>query len=810
MLTTSSHREEAHGALADSGNAEAASAARVAGTQSARDTGKKQTKGDTAKKNGGAAKSTKKRRPVKLAPRFSGGSDCAPQEMDACATESNDESVRLLRELFTTSTCRCFIVKSFSDANLHKSLKYGIWSSTYATNVMLDQVFQSDFSAVRPVLLFFSVCGTKHFSGIARMTSRVRNDVTFQLWEKPKYEGFFRVEWLLVKDVPNFVLTDIKMSNTPTKKSITSCRDGEEVLYEEASRFIDVFSAFPSRTSAWHDFDHFEQLQPALERKRGLDDASKKPHSHDDGDGDGDGEEEEEQRLARWLRRARPKTNATPFVALRAATGMMPAPSSPPSRPVTTLAMSAAEPTSAEYAAVVSPIVVPGAPPPPPPMSSGGSDDRDSRPSRALSSFFSRILDDDSSDAGSGEAVDDPELEAATEHIDVSTRFLCVSRDAVDKVLPLVVSISMGAYFGVGIRMLLTEMVLAFSKRQSELLRLLGAGFFLPNVVGCVVMGFVVRCKPLLRDRFSVYVTGVTTGFCGCCTTFASWDVGVAAKFVHGLWLTALLMIGVQTSAAIASYRAGYHAADGCISLLERRLCPFAKPPVDARQLQLDLQRHVDAFDAMRAHALADSVHRRFATTKESLTSALESCHLLLTEIARDEQAQGKRRFRTLLWCLTAVALVLWMWIPPFVGLDNYPSSRLFGLALGPLGAMLRYYLSLFNSRPYCKDFPLYTLVANVSASVLSCAIVIIGSKSLAHSSAAYRDYVFVGDGGLLVGFCGSLSTVSTWVSELDALSSRGLAAAYRYALASIVVAQLASVLMLGLFKAYSSTPLLV
>ncbi|GLD96298.1 hypothetical protein PINS_up004981 [Pythium insidiosum] len=483
----------------------------------------------------------------------------------------------------------------------------------------------------------------------------------------------------------------------------------------------------------------------------------------------------------------------------------------PPSRPASTLAMSA-ESSAVEYAAVVSPIVVPGGGQPALSLDepSNVSDDRASRPSRALSSFFSRILDDDSSDGGSGDVVNDPELEAATEHIDVSTRFLCVSKDSVDKVLPVVVSISMGAYFGVGIRMLLTEFVLTLSSRQSELARLLGAGFFLPNVVGCFVMGFTARCKPLLRDRFSLYVMGVTTGFCGCCTTFASWDVGVAAKFVRGLWLTALLMIGVQTSAAIASYRVGYHAAEGCIALLVRRLCPFAKPPVDAKQLELDLQRHADAFDAMRAHALSEAVHRRFNTTKESLASTLESCHLLLTEISRDEQAQGKRRTRTLLWCLTAIVLVLWMWIPPFVGLANYPSSRLFGLALGPFGAMLRYYLSLFNSKPYCKDFPLFTFIANVSASILSCAIVIIGSKSLAHSSAAYRDYVFVGEGGFLVGFCGSLSTVSTWVSEIDALSSRSLTAAYRYAVTSVVVAQIASILMLGLFDAYSSTPLIV
>ncbi|GLD96297.1 hypothetical protein PINS_up004980 [Pythium insidiosum] len=300
MSTTSSAGEEAHDAVAHALSSEPATAPLASATTQPQQVHKAASTKQPQKKKDGKTTTTlskKKRRPVKLAPRFSRDAAVASCNTDPRAAEMNGENVRLLRELFTTSTCRCFIIKSFSDANLHKSLKYGVWSSTYTTNMLLDQVFQSDFSAVRPVLLFFSVCGTKHFSGIARMTSRVRPDLAFQLWEKLKYEGVFHVEWLLVKDVPNFVLTDIKMSNTPTKKSITSCRDGEEVLYEEASRFIEVFSSFPSRSSAWDDYDHFERLQPALESKRALGDDARETtqlHAHD---------VDIDDALARWLRR---------------------------------------------------------------------------------------------------------------------------------------------------------------------------------------------------------------------------------------------------------------------------------------------------------------------------------------------------------------------------------------------------------------------------------------------------------------------------------------------------------------------------
>uniref|UniRef100_K3WL53 YTH domain-containing protein n=1 Tax=Globisporangium ultimum (strain ATCC 200006 / CBS 805.95 / DAOM BR144) TaxID=431595 RepID=K3WL53_GLOUD len=214
-------------------------------------------------------KNGKKRRRPKLAPRYTDAASDA-HVLDPRSIAMNAENEPLLHDVFTTSTCRCFILKSFSDANLHKSLKYGIWSSTYAHNMQLDQIFKSDLSSVRPVLFFFSVCDTRHFSGIARMTSSVRTDAKFALWEKPKYEGVFHVEWLLVKDVPNHALTGIKMSNTPSKKSITSCRDCEEVLYDEASEFISIFTKFPHRTSAWDDYNHFDRLQTQLEAKRSL------------------------------------------------------------------------------------------------------------------------------------------------------------------------------------------------------------------------------------------------------------------------------------------------------------------------------------------------------------------------------------------------------------------------------------------------------------------------------------------------------------------------------------------------------------
>lgn len=110
----------------------------------------------------------RRRRSVKLAPRYAGtstnqtstavggeGQEVEEKKARSSSQKNEADAVDLVREVFTTSTCRCFILKSFSEANMHKSLKYGVWSSTYAHNMMLSQVFQSELSSIRPVLFFF-------------------------------------------------------------------------------------------------------------------------------------------------------------------------------------------------------------------------------------------------------------------------------------------------------------------------------------------------------------------------------------------------------------------------------------------------------------------------------------------------------------------------------------------------------------------------------------------------------------------------------------------------------------------------------
>lgn len=382
---------------------------------------------------------------------------------------------------------------------------------------------------------------------------------------------------------------------------------------------------------------------------------------------------------------------------------------------------------------------------------------------------------------------------------------------------PALVSVVIGAYFGVAVRVLLTELAAVLSSPQLELLELLGLPYFLPNAFGCFVMGVAVRGRPLFRDQFAVYFTGVTTGFCGSCTTFASWDLGAATMFVHGKWVNALLVLTVQVASAMTSFRVGVHVGEGIIQTYIIRMYPFRKPPVELTQLKYDLERYILGLRSVKTNAFGELLSRRVSATEQSLLASRDACVELLGEIAQVESDYYRVLHNGFAWVVTGVAATAVVWVLPFLSSDNYASSRLLAVCFGPFGALLRYHLSLRNAQPQCKNFPFYTFVPNVLASILSCVVEVTGSAvAAAHrdasgayaDSASFKAFVLLGRGAMEVGFLGSLSTVSTWANELDALSSRRVLYAYRYALASVMVSQLASVCVLGVYEARGSGPL--
>jgi len=119
--------------------------------------------------------------------------------------------------------------------------------------------------------------------------------------------------------------------------------------------------------------------------------------------------------------------------------------------------------------------------------------------------------------------------------------------------------------------------------------------------------------------------------------------------------------------------------------------------------------------------------------------------------------------------------------------------SRAFWLALlfGPPGTLIRFYLSQFNT--YTPRFPVFTFFVNITGTALYGGMLILYHRLTHLDSVVYFHIASDSIGYVLIpaitlGFCGSLTTVSTFVHEIYLLKPKY---AYLYAIASVAVAQL-------------------
>ncbi|XP_078450156.1 YTH domain-containing family protein 1-like [Lampetra fluviatilis] len=154
---------------------------------------------------------------------------------------------------------RVFIIKSYSEDDIHRSIKYSIWCSTEHGNKRLDSAYRS-LQSKGPIYLLFSVNGSGHFCGVAEMMSPVDYQTCAGVWSQDKWKGKFEVKWIYVKDVPNAQLRHIRLENNENKP-VTNSRDTQEVPLEKAKQVLKIIAAYKHTTSIFDDFGHYEKRQ---------------------------------------------------------------------------------------------------------------------------------------------------------------------------------------------------------------------------------------------------------------------------------------------------------------------------------------------------------------------------------------------------------------------------------------------------------------------------------------------------------------------------------------------------------------------
>ena len=161
-----------------------------------------------------------------------------------------------------------FVIKSFSEEDVHKSIKYGVWSSSKNGNLTLSNAFHASHEKGGEVYLFFSCNGSGKYIGLARMKTPCDLNKSFELWTQDgKWMGLFDVEWIYIKDVPFKEFKDIKITMKDGEiKPVSNSRDTQEIPYEQGKIMVERISKYQNSNTILEHFEFYDIRQDNYEK----------------------------------------------------------------------------------------------------------------------------------------------------------------------------------------------------------------------------------------------------------------------------------------------------------------------------------------------------------------------------------------------------------------------------------------------------------------------------------------------------------------------------------------------------------------
>lgn len=166
-----------------------------------------------------------------------------------------------------------FVIKSYSEDDVHKSIKYNVWSSTPHGNKKLQSAYEdaqkiaAEKTTNCPIFLFFSVNASGQFCGVAEMVGQVDFHKNMDFWQQDKWTGSFPVKWHIIKDVQNTAFRHIILENNENKP-VTNSRDTQEIMHKQGLEMLKIFKNNGLKTSLLDDFMYYEGRQKLMQEER--------------------------------------------------------------------------------------------------------------------------------------------------------------------------------------------------------------------------------------------------------------------------------------------------------------------------------------------------------------------------------------------------------------------------------------------------------------------------------------------------------------------------------------------------------------
>ena len=300
------------------------------------------------------------------------------------------------------------------------------------------------------------------------------------------------------------------------------------------------------------------------------------------------------------------------------------------------------------------------------------------------------------------------------------------------------------------------------------------------NLGGCIIMGFLAEDRQLFKNEWGTpkYDQAIQKAHQAADKSEYKVDLEAAKKAHSATKKTIPMFIGLSTGFCGCFTSFSSFARDAFLAMSNNLSDPDAAQalPRHAGYSVMAVLAVIIATVAICMAGLSFGAHLAIAT---------ESIMFSLPFVTTRKWVDPAVVFLAFGSWLGAVLLAIF---PPH---DTWRGQAVFALAFAPIGCLFRWYLARqLNTRS--KSFPVGTFVANI-----------LGTAILGMS----YDLQHVPLGGIIGcqalqgvedGFCGCLTTVSTWVSELNTLRRRH---AYRYGLISVAGSISLLVVIMGSMK---------
>jgi len=301
------------------------------------------------------------------------------------------------------------------------------------------------------------------------------------------------------------------------------------------------------------------------------------------------------------------------------------------------------------------------------------------------------------------------------------------------------------------------------------------------QVVGCAIMGAVAQRRADLEKLYLPLYVGLATGLCGSITSFSTWMADVFMGFAqidssyapHGgfyNFMDGFTQSIITLAASVAAALFGSHIAPYLFHTPTlKRMMPLEPTVQDKRKNGSSMLIAGDGHSQNGLSATPNG-YKKDNKTQSKASPALH------------------RRIQALPLFLLAVLVSMWLAaILVAVYVPRWRGIVMFSIIFAPLGTWLRFYLSKLNTAN--PRFPWGTFLANIIGTAILAAILALqrtGNRSLLQCQILQ---------GWDEGFCGCLTTVSTFVMEVRKMDR---AACYRYVFISWTAGQLIMLLILG------------